>query len=76
MNLTGETCFRNVNNIDPISNRCKINIKYQDREVLILTDLGENRDGAEIVQRGVCDQKIYVGCMKNNKMLRNNKHYS
>ena len=51
------------------SNRCKINIKYQDREVLILTDLGENRDGAEIVQRGVCDQKIYVGCMKNNKML-------
>ena len=51
------------------SNRCKINIKYEDREVHILAE--EDRDGAGIVQRGVCDQMIHVGCMKNRKIIRN-----
>ena len=43
-------------------NRCKINVKYEDRDDYSYSDWGEEKDGAEIVQKGVCRQKIHVGC--------------
>ena len=47
----------------PFHYRCRINIRYEDCQGLCRdSSWDRGRDGSELVQRGVCDQKIHVGC--------------